>query len=694
MKLDDFITVRTGDEIPQDLPKAIAAYVRDEYQTYSQAREQKEATWLECWAAYLGSPESTDYIRGQMIRSVGNTETNWRHKINVGKAYENVETINAYLQSAFFPNRDWMDVVPQINGYADIAKLVKKYLVGKLESCTFKSHWDMFIRQMLVCGNSVLALPWRIETRKWKKKVKRRHAALGTTGEAEKVEFAVVEEQRIVKNAPEFETLDMFDCYLDPFATDPNEAALIRRVLRSRAELIADLRAGVYVNGDVTALDVVKCKQYERASGSKSLSESRKDSLQHFQGIKVEPYQMTDQVELLEYWGDVHLDGITFRDVVVTVLGGKLLRFETNPYWCGKPFVVGTCIPVVRSPYAMGTIEPSLGLLHELNIITNQRLDNLEVSSDSMFTLRADDILQPEDVYTKPGKVFVVSDHNALQPVSMPQNFTITYEESGVLENRIDKNTGTGAFIGVGQGRSGERVTAQEIQAVRDAGGNRLSGIHKHIEQTALLPCLEKVMRLIQEFTTEDEVVRVSGKVPGSYEYYKVGPPELCNEYHLAPVGADHVADKEDALNKRMAFLDIVGRFPDQFATHINFYELLTQVARYFGFDDYETFIQENYNQQQQQPEELPVDPEQMQAMLEDVGSTQQPTLPDGTPMEEIPTDPMEKAAYEMGGFAGVDALRGQMAADGGQSLFNQLAQMQPSVAALPPEELSTEELA
>jgi hypothetical protein len=687
VKLDNFVTVRTGEEVPQDLPRAITTYVREEYQTYSQAREAKEAVWLECWASYLGTPESTDYIRGQMIRSVGNTETNWRHKINVGKAYENIETINAYLQSAFFPNRDWMDVVPQMPGYADTAKMVKKYLVGKLETCKFKTHWDMFIRQLLVCGTSVLALPWRLETRKWKKRIKRKHVALGTTGEAEKVQFQEVEEERIIKNAPEFETLDLFDCYLDPFATDPHEAGFIRRVLRSRAELIADLRAKVYHNGNATALDVVKCKQYDKSV--KTASETRKDSLQHFQGIKVQPYQMTDQVELLEYWGDVHLDGITFRDVVVTVMGDKLLRFETNPYWCGKPFVIGTCIPVVRSPYALGAIEPSLGLLHELNIITNQRLDNLEVSSDSMFTLRADDILQPEDVYTKPGKVFVVSDHNSLQPLSMPQNFTITYEESGVLESRIDKNTGTGAFIGVGQGRGGERVTAQEIQAVRDAGGNRLSGIHKHIEQTALLPCLDKVMRLVQEFTTQDEVVRVSGKVPGSFEYYQIGPEELCNEYYLAPVGADHVADKEEALNKRMAFLDIIGRFPDQFATHVNFYELLTQVARYFGFDDYETFIQENYNQQQQQPEEMPVDPAQMQAMLEGVGNA--PTLPDGSPMEEVPTDPMEKAAYDMGGFAGVDAMRGQMSADGGQSLFSQLAQLQPSVAALPPTEPETE---
>ena len=398
---DKFITTDTkGILINQDIDTEISAYVNHQRSLFATARLEKEATWLEAWGVYLGSPSADRYNRMQQLRTVGDVNNDWRHRINVGKAFESVETIEAYLQSAFFPNRDWFDVQPTQPGYANLAKVVKKFVHNKLAESHFISNWEMFIRQMLITGNSVLALPWRFETTRFKKKVK--VSQLYSQDEAghsyqlnTPVKFREVEEERVVKNSPDFEVLDVFDCYVDPRANNPNYADFIRRVVKSRAEVANLIAAGFYKDIDIRT--VVPANPYETSVDN--VSTTRKNLVLRFQGINLQAgYSWTDTIELFEFWGTVHIEGKTYHDVVATVVGDHLVRFETNPYWCGKPFVIGTYIPICHSPMAMGAIEPSLGMLHELNIITNQRLDNLEISVDSMFEVVNDGTLNPEDV--------------------------------------------------------------------------------------------------------------------------------------------------------------------------------------------------------------------------------------------------------------------------------------------------------
>lgn len=580
---DDFITTEWGDA-PDDLEDAIVGYVLSEHTRYKQQRLQKEDNWLEAWSLYIGTPEAVTFQRQQVLNTLGQVNTDWRHRINVGKGYEVVETIHGYLMQAIFPNNDWFNAVPVSPGYAELARVVKKYTTNKLMDSKFRAHFENFLRQLLIVGNSVLALPWRYETKPWKKNVKVTYPVMdefGFWGEKSKYETRI--EERVIRNCPEFETLDMFDCFLDPSATDPNEANFIRRIIKSKAEVIQCIKRGHYKN--VNGYDVVNLKPYETC-------DSDKETLRYFQGVETDnPYRMGDTVEVLEYWGDVHLDGVTYHDVTATVLGSQLVRFEANPFWAGKPFIVGSCVPLMQTPYALGVLEPNSGLLHQLNIITNQRLDNIELSIDEMFTLRSDGVLQPDDVYTEPGKVFLVGDHTDLQPVPRnTQHYTVTYQEASVLEQTIDRNSGTGALISANNARSGERVTAAEIQAVRDAGGNRLSNLHKHVEDTTLLPILAKVYRSMQQFVTEPEVVRVAGAEPGSFDYFDIEPEDLGNDFVLRPVGADHVTDKTRYIKDRLEFLQAVANIP-QMAQLINYEALLYDLVQHFGFDDPDSYV-------------------------------------------------------------------------------------------------------
>lgn len=621
----------TNTELPgepiDDLTLADVAHeVKRIFDQYKQTRQDLESDWLDCWAHYFGNSRSQDHLRQAASKIVGDVNDDWRHRVGTGKGFENVETICGYFHSATFPNKEWFAMTPTEPGYADIVKPVEKYLQQKLEASRFQSAWDMFVRQAVILGTSVLALPWRVETIKHLRRVPIRKPVVGQFGEVvgESEHFEIKSEDRLIHSGPDFEVLDMFDVFLDPLATDPNNSNLIRRMKKTKAEVLHLIDDGFYPHG--SKYHIIECKGVTTTPDE---SESNKDTVRMFGGLE---YQPNEQVELIEFWGDLSLQGKTYHNIVVTLCGGTVMRFEQNPYWYGKPFIVATYTPVNRQVYGIGALQPTLGLLHEMNILTNQRLDNLELGVDQMWTFVPDGTMSKDEIFTKPGHVFEVSSHDSLQPVARGDigKLSITYQESTFLETRIDKATGTGAFISAGAGRSGERVTATEVQAQRDAGGNRLSSRHQHIEDTALIPCLAKLYRGCQQFIDKDSIVRMPSRVPGQHLYAQVGPNELIYDFQFSVQGATYIADEEFELNKWLNFLQVVGGNP-QLAPQINWPILLEKLVIKFGLDEVESLI-------------LPPQP---------------PAPPPGMmPPEAPPVDPMQEELMAMGGQGMVDAVR------------------------------------
>ena len=626
-KDSNFLVTATdvGNTESQDLKLSdVASEVGRLYKEYQQNRQKIEEDWLDCWGHYFGNMRSQNHLRTAAARIVGDVNDDWRHRIGTGKAYENVETICGYLQSAFFPNKQWFSLTPTEPGYTDLVKPVEKYLQQKLDVARFQSYWDMFTRQAVILGTSVLALPWRVETQKCKKRVMVRQPVFDQFGAeiGDSEHFVVKEEEKVVFNDPDFEVLDMFDVFLDPQGTNPNDCNIIRRMRKTKAEVLDLIEDGFYNYG--SKYNVISAK----GASPQDTSQTNKETVRMFAGLE---YQPNDLVEVVEFWGTIHLCGATYHNIVATVSGGQVLRFEANPYWYGKPFIVATYVPVNRQVYGLGALQPTLGLMHEMNILTNQRLDNLEFAVDQMWTFVPDGTLRKEDIFSKPGKVFEVSDHNALQPVGRGDinALSITYEESQFLETRIDKATGTGAFISAGAGRSGERVTATEINAQRDAGGNRLASRHQHLEYTALIPTLIKLYSGCQQFTQHDQVVRMPSKVPGEHLYASVGPNELVYNFRFEAQGATYIADKEFELQKWLNFMQVVGSSP-QMAPQINWPVVLEKLVMKFGLDDVESLIL--------------------------------PPAPPPPPAAPPPPDPLTEQLKSMGGQAMVDHFKGLQA--------------------------------
>jgi len=279
-------------------------------------------------------------------------------------------------------------------------------------------------------------------------------------------------------------------------------------------------------------------------------------------------------------------------------------------------------------------LSPILGQLHQLFVTLNHRLDIGELVVNPMWKVLQDGTLDLDSLFSAPGKILPVADINNIAPVQYDvRNLGINVQEEQMLEQRVERVTGVNAYVGQGQGRDAERVTAEEVKSKRDAGGNRLGRYHKHMEETALRELLEKAYSFIQQFVVEDEVVRVTGSVPGSiggsYDFIQVGQDELQHDVDIIPVGSDWVIDKEREITERLDFITLASQHPEM-SQMINWEEVIKDLARRMVKQDWDKFIklQQPTPQMPPMPEGMP--PEQAlppEAMMGATPPVEQPPV-------------------------------------------------------------------
>jgi len=564
----------------QDVINQILALTK----SWSGSRRVLEEDWEECWSHYFSNWRSNQLIERNTVLTVGNVENDYRHKVPTSKGYEVVETVNAYLQDAFFPTRNWFDLYPKrpidSDDWGTDLKVMNNFIRQKLDESNFKDYWDRFIRQLCVVGTSVLALPWDYRTKdSFKNQVDK------ATGKVKAVPYTMVE-----RNGFDFEIVDMFNFYIDPTSRESRKGDVIRRLIKTKGELVRLIQSGVFPLGDLQ-----KAYQLTTYKGTNnSTSGNKLDSLDWQNGLT--EYNENVEVEVLEFWGHLVIGDCEYLDVHAICTQNDLLVFEPNPYWGGKPFIIGTLSNGHGTPYGTGLLQPILGQLHQLYINQNHRLDVDEITVNPMWMMTSDGSLNPEDVYSQPGRVFVVEDpESSIVPIQMNvSDLQNTIQDEGLLEDRINKVSGIGDYVGVNTGRDAERVTAAEVRARQDAGGNRLSRYHKHLEDTALSEFLVKAYEYLKQFTTDNEVVRIQKPqketVSDSYEFFEVSPEDMSMEIDIIPIGAAHVVDKELELREHIDFYTFMTGNP-QLAQFMNWKEVAKDLASKLIKDDWSRFV-------------------------------------------------------------------------------------------------------
>lgn len=579
-------------------------------------RTHEEARWNESYRLWRNSAEDKAGMRNDAAYTAG-TSTDWRHRVNTGKTFEVIETLVAYLKSATFPSDEWFEVVAKAPELGDVLNLVQKAVKYKLDEAQITSKVEVYLRYLLLFGTCTYRVTWESEIAR---KTSREFLPDGTS----RVKTTNVSEEELC-----IEVMSPFDVWLDT-----NEEGTWARLSLSRSEFLMLVESNYF-----TVTEEGK-KLYNPRKSTKAI------------GIEDSNAAESQSDEIIEFYGDVVVDNVVYEDVHAIFLGKELIRLTDSAYWCGSPYISMSLFPDIHSPYGISMLHPNLGSLHVVNVLTNLRLDNMLLHINGMFERVEDGMLDDNDLKVAPGKIFKVAQAGNIRRLDMgPPSFTVSYQEAATQESNIDRAMSTGPLIGTGQPRGGDRVTAEEVIAVRDAGGNRLNLVHTNIEQGSTLPLLSKAFSLLQQYQMTDIMVTVLNTDMEMLAYYPVPAEAFSLPLEMLPVGANFVIETSRNVDKLMQVMDIAARSPE-LAASLDQEAILREVMKQLRVDDPNRFIKKAA------PPDMPADP----AM---------PAVPPEEPQ------PMGDVAEQ--------AMMQQIATDGGAGVMD--------AAGLPPTGVDTEQL-
>lgn len=515
---------------------------------YKAAREPLEILWDDYYASYLTTPAAARRVSSTSAkRQVGDVNTSWRHRLKSPKAFETVETIVSWMMSAYFPNEYWFDLKPQTPMYdpnfQEQLDVLKFYLSRGLDQADLKRKFRMFLRELCIAGTAAIAFPLVGETLK-------------------------------------LDVLPCYSFYLDPESQDPNESNMIRQYSVSTVQLLKLIKQEYFNVAEEK--DILEHKNH----GMRVRDSIIEQNLDVFMGLQ--PTVGGEQkyyYDVFEYWGNLIVGDGMLINVRATFTNDKLLGIERNPFK-KRPFVIGSYIPLSRSPYGVGALQPIASQLYYKDILTSRHADNVALASDVMLEVVEGNVLEPDKLTVRPGQKVMVTKPNSINPLSFPMpNTSLT--EMGLIDQVIDKATGTGPYIGVNAGRSGDRVTAAEISAQREAGGNRLTDVFSDVEVTVLLPLLKGYYYYLQQFATTMEAVVRSP----TDQYFIINGSAFATDVEFSILGAANVADKEYRTRQLTGFLDLVAS-NEQMAQRINWDAATKALAQLFIPDMVQQIVQ------------------------------------------------------------------------------------------------------
>lgn len=504
------------------------------------ARMNAEDVWNQAYRLWRNSSVDKEILRGQAAVEV-NTSAQWRHRVNTAKTFEVVETLVSYFKAATFPSDDWFEVKPMVPELGGIVDLIQMGVKNHLDKAKISLRFEQFVRHAMIFGFATWRLGWKIDI---ERTVERKFDATSLSYSDRSINKEV--------SCLEIEVPSPFDVWLDGHGT-----GTWCRLHMSRPDFLR------YKDEEYFTVSEAAAKRYNPRIAEYSESAD----------LENQGRQQCD--DIIEFYGDVTLGDTVWKNVHAVFLGKELIRLADSEYWCGSPYISIVTLPDINNVYGLSSLHPNMGMLHVDNVITNFRLDNLLLHMQGMWEHVQDGIMNTEELVMEPGKIFKVANRGNLSRLDMgAPNFTVGYNEQTFLEAAIDRNMATGPLIGAGQPRRGDRVTAEEIIAVRDSGGNRLNCTHTAIETEGTLVLLGKVFKLIQQYQTEELIVQRYNEEAKDIEFVGVPPEAFTLPVEILPIGANFVIEQSRNLQALMQLLDISAR-SEQMAATIDYKEVL-----------------------------------------------------------------------------------------------------------------------
>ena len=548
---------------------AVATFVLALWRREKDARIQKEQIWDECFRA-------RDSIFGGTWLEL----RNFRSKRYLPVSNQAVENVTSHLVQGVIPHDDWMQVEGRTPDDDASAKPMAELLKWQHFKTGFESETTKILRQAVTCGQAPWCMTWTQDINS----VPDNAAHAQAMGEyMADLQSGALPPESPVPTAPQmaktvYDGPALTSCSIYDYVEERQNrgSSYPARVIRSfvdKAHLLEWSKPSAF--GHSIYENVKDISENQTQTEASDGIVRAQDSDRGFSDVP------RDAVELLEFWGDLVLDGTLFKNHVAVVANRTtLIRFEPNPFAHGlPPWNMFVLKPRPNDNYGEGSLEPALDLQDAINVRFNQIIDANNISGNPDFLYVDDGVFDADNYISAPGIGHRVSDINKVQWRQIPSNSGIGMQELGFLLAQFNESTNAmKAFTTADYQKS-----ATEVSAIAGATDSSFAQIIKHVERTFVMPALRMQIELNQQLMDQAvwvRVVEVTNPPPALDDFgqpkpvplfepmltqatrLKINPADIQGEFDIYPVGAQWVANNQAALGALGQMMQTLGSIP------------------------------------------------------------------------------------------------------------------------------------
>lgn len=486
----------------------VGNYVKQSISTIVNGRGYLESKWIMLERLWRGDPISRFYP--------GSNST------HVPEPFKAVESLVPRIRDALMPTDNWFRAMKLDDNSTGEAAAIEHLLRDQLEDGDFGKNLEMFIRILCIQGFAAAKTPYIREKQEYFFKEREQTdvwedgTLVGTKPGAWKKKLYHANLDRT-----ELHPLEIFDFIADPRFDDPvTKAPGCGDRTRKNKEYCHDmLEQGIYTGITHKQIDELGKKKPKLATGlGEDLRYASVDNSQM-------PLRGEDGIIITEWWGLTPLkkDGPR-TESVTTLLNEELtVRIQENHLWHKRrPYVYNQYTPEKGRLYGMGTIEPIIWLVQDLNDMRNTVNHAAAIIANPMLLVEDSANVEGEQMIAAPGRYLRTSNNKGVTPLFIPDMTTVARMSEGMTKQDIVETTGTTRlYYG-----SGEGGTATEALTRTREANERIKSVIKSTAKQVTQRFLEIAHSNNHQFLDEDRLVVLTGDTAG-YQHFKVTPDKL-----------------------------------------------------------------------------------------------------------------------------------------------------------------------
>lgn len=315
-------------------------------------------------------------------------------------------------------------------------------------------------------------------------------------------------------DGPNFEVLNIYDCFPDPNATSMhNMRWFIYRVFKTLEELKHENDSRGYE----------KWKNLDKLEAAMDAKEQEGKVT----GIKPNDIQYREHRRVMLSTQELHGEDESNPEMVILIRYTRdgwtysvpeynlIIREEQNPYFHNDlPITYGVDYPYPGELYGIGEIEPIDRIQRAINAVLNQRLDNVQLTLNTMWKIKKDSGVDINTLVSAPGNIVTTSDMDAVEPLVTPDVTGSTFVQTMTyLTSALQNGSGiTDYTVGVGNNKTVANDTATGTRLIQQEANAQFKLKIQLFNHMVIERIVNQWKDLRIQYTTEEQELRIIGK--------------------------------------------------------------------------------------------------------------------------------------------------------------------------------------